>query len=118
MTTAGPGWDGIAAALRLAADDEGIVVAACSALKRSYRERLIRGFGAPIFFVVLSSEKEELARRLSNRQVHYMPPSLLASQLRVLEVPGADECAKILDGSQSPEQLCDSICALLDRKTA
>ncbi|MDE1951048.1 MAG: gluconokinase [Burkholderiales bacterium] len=66
------------------------LVLACSALKRSYRDRLRQG--APgLRFVFLHGSPELLARRLEERRGHYMPATLLQSQLDTLEPPGADE---------------------------
>ena len=65
-------------------------VAACSALKRSYRDRLRAVIGEPLLFVFLQAW-----------QGHYMPATLLDSQFATLELPGADERAIVLpaDGS-------------------
>lgn len=70
------------------ADRRGVV--ACSALKRRYRERLSRNRPGTCF-VWLHVDLVVLERRLQNRQGHFMPASLLASQLAALEPPGADE---------------------------
>jgi gluconokinase len=65
---------------------EGIVVS-CSALKIIYRERLRREAGGPLHFVYLEGSKALLAARMGARKGHFMPPSLLDSQLQTLEVP-------------------------------
>jgi gluconokinase len=72
----------------LAATD-GVVVA-CSALKRRYRDRL-RSHAPDVFFACLSAAEPELARRIQARKNHYMPVSLLRSQLAALEPLAADE---------------------------
>lgn len=60
----------------------------CSALKQSYRDILTgRLPKEAVRFVLLEVPKEELARRLANRQGHYMNPKLLESQLQTLEEP-------------------------------
>lgn len=69
---------------------EGSAVLACSALKLRYRDRL-RSSHLPIHFVWLEGSEELISERLSARKGHYMPPSLLRSQLDALEVPLADE---------------------------
>jgi len=92
----------------------GQVVAACSALRRSYRERLRDAIGAPTRFVLLDASHDELLRRLTRRAGHYMPASLLDSQLATLERPGADEAVFTLDAAAPPEQLCDLAQAWLD----
>jgi carbohydrate kinase (thermoresistant glucokinase family) len=71
-------------------------VVTCSALRRMYREQL-REAGETLF-VLPEVPRAELARRLALRQGHYMPATLLDSQLAALERPGADECACIVDG--------------------
>ena len=58
-------------------------VVACSALKKAYRDRLrVR---PDVRFVLLDVPQELLQARLAQRRGHYMPPSLLASQLATLE---------------------------------
>jgi len=72
------------------------VVLACSALKRSYRDALRRA--APrLTLIHLSGSAALLAERVAARQDHYMPPSLLPSQLTLLEAPSEDERAITLD---------------------
>lgn len=66
------------------------VVVACSALKRAYRDRL-RAAVPGLRFVFLDGSEALIESRLAQRHGHYMPDSLLASQLRTLEPPGADE---------------------------
>jgi gluconokinase len=90
------------------------VVAACSALRRRYRERLRAAIGGPTRFVLLDAGREELLRRLAGRSGHYMPASLLDSQLATLERPGADEAVFTLDAAAAPQQLCDLAQAWLE----
>jgi carbohydrate kinase (thermoresistant glucokinase family) len=66
------------------------VVLACSALKRSYRDRLRAGV-PDLLFVYPELTPEIVEARLASRQGHFMPPSLLASQFATLEPPTADE---------------------------
>ncbi|MER9891586.1 gluconokinase [Mesorhizobium sp. M0119] len=75
------------------------VVAACSALKRSYRDRL-RGFCADIVFVYLEIDPATAKQRVGNRKGHFMPASLVDSQFATLEAPAADEAAMTLDGTR------------------
>jgi len=93
--------------------DHGIVVVACSALKRSYRDRLRKTILAPVRFVLLDGKREELSRRLANRSGHYMPAGLLSSQLDTLEYPQPDEGVLSLDALQSPPVLCEQTIAWL-----
>ena len=85
-----PWLDAIGAAIR---DTTGGVVIACSALKRVYRERIKMAAGRPVTFVYLEGSRAILAARLGGRRGHFMPPSLLDSQLAILEPPGPDEGA-------------------------
>ena len=72
----------------------------CSALKRRYRDEL-RGDG--VVFVYLAGTHDQIARRLAARHGHYMPASLLDSQLDTLEPPGPDENAIRVDVGGSPQ---------------
>lgn len=108
-----PWLDRLGAALAQALASEGLAVAACSALKRAYRRRLARAVGAPVSFVLLKTDEAELMRRMTARQDHYMPASLLASQVAALEEPTPDEPALTLDARQPPEQLYRSTHAWL-----
>jgi carbohydrate kinase (thermoresistant glucokinase family) len=92
-----PFLEGVAAALA-AGRDRGVVVT-CSALKRRYRDYL-RQAVADTVFVLPTVEREALAARLAARHNHYMPASLLDSQLATLEPPAADEPAIVIDGSE------------------
>jgi carbohydrate kinase (thermoresistant glucokinase family) len=71
------------------ANPEGAVVA-CSALKRAYRDR-IRSVAPDTVFVHLIGPRELLWERMTARKNHFMPASLLDSQLAILEPLGADE---------------------------
>lgn len=84
---------------------QGGVVAACSALKRDYRDRLREAIGAPTRFILLDAQPDELLRRINQRAGHYMPASLLDSQLATLERPAPDEAILTLDAATSPERL-------------
>lgn len=63
------------------------IVVTCSALKLIYRERLRAAAGGHLYFVYLDGSKELLTKRMGERKGHFMPTSLLESQLRTLEVP-------------------------------
>ncbi|MGO6682284.1 gluconokinase [Rhizobium leguminosarum] len=65
---------------------EGIIVS-CSALKRLYRDRLRAAAGGNLFFVYLEGSRALLMKRMGERKGHFMPASLLDSQLATLEVP-------------------------------
>ena len=88
------------------------VVLACSALKRAYRERL--RVGAPqLRLVHLNGAGDMLLQRTIQRSGHYMPASLLGSQLATLEPPEADENALTFDISQEPEAIVIAVRAAL-----
>lgn len=85
------------------AQSRGVVVS-CSALKRAYRDQLRAG--APdLRFVYLYGTPELLFGRMRTRAGHYMPASLLQSQLDTLEPPGADEAPITIDISQAPADI-------------
>ena len=83
-------------------------IASCSALKRVYRERIAKAAGRPVAFVFLDGSRELLSQRINARKNHFMPPSLLDSQLKTLEPPGADENALRLN-------IADTVTVLVDK---
>ncbi|WP_052129298.1 gluconokinase, GntK/IdnK-type [Clavibacter michiganensis] len=91
----------------LAGRPEGGPVVACSALKRSYRD-ILRAAAPDAVFVHLAGDHELLAERLGGREGHFMPSSLLASQLRTLEPLGDDEQGITLDIADDPVALADA----------
>jgi gluconokinase len=82
---------------REAGDGAGIVT--CSALRRRYRDVLRDDH---VYFVYLHGTREQLLARLTARQGHFMPPSLLDSQLATLEPPDHDEQAIRIDIGPAP----------------
>ena len=82
------------------------VVLSCSALKRAYRD-ILRGDGngGVVCFVHLHGARELIAGRMAARSGHFMPTSLLDSQLRDLEPLQADEAGVTLDVRDAPEAL-------------
>lgn len=110
-----PWLDRLGGAARTEIASGGIAVVACSALKRSYRERLADEIGAPSSFILLEADQEVLFERVGNRSDHYMPQSLLVSQLTTLERPTADEPAMTLDARASVDELCRQSFAWLTR---
>lgn len=108
------GWlIAIATRLREARRAGAGLVISCSALKRKYRDLLRSAGDAEVQFVHLAGDRALIADRLANRRGHYMPPSLLDSQLAILEEPSRDEDAWTCDIRQTPE----SIVADLVRRT-
>ncbi len=84
---------------RLDRDENGLI--ACSALKRSYRD-VINRRGSGVVFVFLAGPKETIASRLAARSGHFMPPSMLDSQLADPERPASDEPAIRVDVGPPP----------------
>src|SRR6266581_604481 len=89
-------------------DDQQNGVITCSALKRSYRN-LINRRGSGVVFVFLAGAKTTIAQRLAARHGHFMPPTLLDSQLAALEEPEPDEQAIRVDVGGSPEMIAERI---------
>jgi gluconokinase len=103
-----PWLDALSAAI-LAVRSNQDVVATCSALKRSYRDRLRQSITAPLLFVCLQLDRQSLERRLQSRAGHFMPASLLDSQLDALELPAADEPALVLPAQMPVEAMVQRI---------
>jgi gluconokinase len=104
----------LAARLREAKDAGTGLVMTCSALKRSYRD-VLRADAGELRLVFLRGPRALLAERIAGRRGHFMPPSLLESQLATLEEPSPDEHAWVCDIKESPEDL---VAALVARASA
>lgn len=91
----------IAAWTRRAADEQTSTVVTCSALRRAYRDVLREQVPSTVF-VHLTAPKEIILERMAQRD-HYMPPSLLHSQLATLEDLQADERGVTLDTRPAEE---------------
>ena len=81
------------------ADVPGIIT--CSALKRVYRDVLRED---NVIFVHLLGSKQLIAGRLSARIDHFMPTSLLDSQMNTLEPLDVDESGILLDAGRPPAE--------------
>ncbi len=84
---------------RTIAESPGGIVVSCSALKRAYRETLRVASNRQVCFVLPQLSRQTLRGRMKDRVGHFMPTSLLASQLADLELPEADEPAVVVSGS-------------------
>jgi gluconokinase len=84
----------------------------CSALKRSYRD-LLRDGHPSVWFAHVNPSEAALTDRLAKRTGHYMPPSLLGSQLATLQPLAADEPGAAVPGEESVEQTTDELLAAL-----
>lgn len=90
------------------------LVFACSALKRSYRQRLRQNIGQP-WTIFLDGDPELLARRVARRPGHFFAPSLLDDQLRILEPPTGADCLHV-DVSESPARIVERIIEWLEQQ--
>jgi gluconokinase len=89
------------------------VIVTCSALKRAYRD-VLRSGGAPRF-VHLTGSPELLRARMEARRDHFMPVSLLPSQLATLEAPAPEEQVLAIDVAEAPAAIVERIIAWLER---
>lgn len=76
----------------------------CSSLRRAYRD-ILRGDSEPgrVAFAHLSGSRELLLQRMAARTGHFMPVSLLDSQLATLEQLGRDEAGIVVDIGEAPD---------------
>ncbi|MDF3142649.1 MULTISPECIES: gluconokinase [unclassified Streptomyces] len=81
-------------------------VVSCSALKRSYRDRL-RAAAPGVVFVHLTGDREVIEDRMAHRQGHFMPTALLDSQFATLQPLQADEAGVAVDVAGSPEEITE-----------
>jgi gluconokinase len=101
-------WPWLQAIAELVAvkDFEGTsTVVTCSALKHSYRAVL--SDAAPTFYVHLDAPFEVLADRMQHRTKHFMPATLLKSQIDTLEPLGDDESGAVVDVSPPLEEVVE-----------
>lgn len=91
----------VGAALAAAADG---TVVACSALRRPYRD-VLREAAPGVRFVHLVGTHSQLSARMTSREGHFMPASLLDTQMATLEPLGPDERGIELDCTLEPAEL-------------
>ena len=100
-------WLEVVGATLAEAADRGIgLVIACSALKRAYRDT-IRASAPQVRFVHLHGTREVLAARTEGRTGHFMPTSLLDSQLATLEALDPDEPGIVVDIDRPVGEIID-----------
>jgi gluconokinase len=87
-------------------------VVTCSALKRAYRDVLREGHPS-VWFAHVTADRELLSERVERRTGHYMPPSLLDSQLALLEPLGDDEPGAAISGAGAPEEVVTQLLDVL-----
>ena len=84
------------------------VVVTCSALRRSYRD-LLREGRPSVWFAHVTADAELLRSRIEGRAGHYMPASLLESQLAALEPLQPDEAGAEISGTGPPDAVVDDL---------
>jgi gluconokinase len=83
-------------------------VVACSALRRSYRQRLLTGRPElRMFFLIVEHDADEA--RLTTRRGHFFPEKLLDSQFATLELPEPSEGVTLVPTTGTPDQTADEI---------
>lgn len=92
-------------------------VVTCSALRRSYRD-LLRDGHPSVWFAHVTVAPDVLAHRLANRRGHYMPATLLASQLAILEPLQPDEPGIAVTADGPREQVLDDVLAAIRARRA
>lgn len=90
----------------LAGRSDGGVIA-CSALKRSYRDR-IRKAAPDTVFLHLHGSRKLMGARMAARPGHFMPTTLLDSQFATLELLADDEAGRVFDVSMTPGDITDA----------
>ncbi|MFC7490934.1 MULTISPECIES: gluconokinase [unclassified Knoellia] len=94
--------------------DAGVsTIITCSALKRTYRD-VLRDGPPSVDFLHLDGPVEVIKGRMSKREGHFMPASLLQSQIDTLEALEPDESGLVLDIGQPPEDLVERALTWLD----
>jgi gluconokinase len=88
------------------------LVITCSALKRAYRD-LLRDGHPSVWFAHVDVSREVLAERLAQRTGHFMPPSLLDSQLATLEQLEPDEPGAAISGAGAAADVAASVITAL-----
>jgi gluconokinase len=79
-------------------------IVTCSALKRAYRD-LLRQASGRVFFLHVTSDPGVITDRMVHRPDHFMPASLVPSQLATLEALGQDEDGMVLENSGTVDEL-------------
>jgi carbohydrate kinase (thermoresistant glucokinase family) len=101
-----PWLDVVAGWIREHLDGGAPGVVTCSALKRSYRD-VLRAPG--VVFVHVAGDGALIEGRMSERTGHFMPTSLLASQLATLEPPQPDEAHITVAADRTPDEECAEV---------
>lgn len=94
----------------LASVPEGVI--ACSALRRSYRST-IRTHAPDVFFVQLTGDPALLSERQQGRTGHFMPTSLMSSQLAAFQPLAPEEPGLVLDVTRPVDELVEQVVSAL-----
>lgn len=93
--------------------NDGVLVIACSALKKQYRDILNE---APnVRYVFLSGSRTLIAERMHERSGHFMPESLLNSQFEALESPVNEPFVVTVDIAPAPDRIAQNAIELLNK---
>jgi gluconokinase len=90
-------------------------VVTCSALRRAYRD-LLREGRPHVRFLHVTAAADVIRDRMEHRPGHYMPPSLLPSQLATLEPLQADEPGVVITNEGTAAQVLDRALTALGRR--
>lgn len=101
-------WPWLAAVAETLGGSTAGAVVACSALKRIYRDAILAA-ASDVFFVHLHGTRELLLDRMQGRGSHFMKPSMLDSQLEILEALQPDEPGLTFDIATPVETLVAEI---------
>ncbi len=116
--TDGDRWPWLARFAQEMAASSGLVVGGCSALKRSYRALIATEAGESVTFVHLAGSRDLIADRMTVRDGHFMPLSLLDSQFAALQPPGPEENAISIDISGSTAETVAAIETALKERSS
>lgn len=94
-------------------DTPGPVLVGCSALRRLYRDMIRSAAAEPVGFLHLAGSRAVIEARMSLREGHFMPVSLLDSQFATLEPLGTDEAGVAVDIDQPFEAVVQCLARYL-----
>lgn len=108
-----PWLESISAWMGTQAENGRSTIVTCSALKRSYREVLDAAPGE-VHFIHLNGDVDLLRERMKTRSGHFMPASLLPSQMSTLEPLTQAESGIVVDILKTPGEIAADILARLN----
>lgn len=95
------------------AEQQGLCVIACSALKLKYRNTL--STAGRVVYVFLQGSRDLIASRMHERTGHFMPESLLDSQFAALEDPSDEQNVLTVSIDATPEAVAANAIHLLEQ---